>query len=210
MYARMLLPNGMLTAQPRDTAASRKTCTVVTGLAAPPSGMFVLTVSHSFPHRALVNPATHACGSLQLQRTFTFRPRGDAHACTRHLHCGALAARAALRAALDCRAARGGPLPAAALWEVASALVDGLAYDVEALAVDLETAAVQQAADKHSLQALERELEKNNATAGAEQLRKPEVEEVCTLPHAPVATHGSTNSMPRRAVSPRMRHRRGC
>lgn len=192
MYARMLLPNGMLTSQPRDTAASRKNCTVVTGLAAPPSGLFVLTVSHAFPHRALVNPGTHACGSLQLQRTFTFRPRGDAASCTRHLHCGALAARAALRAALDLRAACGVPLPAVALWEVASALAEGLAYDVEALAVDLETTAVQRAADKQSLQALERELEKNNTAAAAEQLRKPEVEEVCTLPlHSPVALNMS-------------------
>lgn len=181
MYARPLLPNGMLTAQPRDTSAGRKRCTVTTGLAAAPGGLYLLSVAQAVPHRALVNPSSHACGALQLRRTFTWRPRGDAAASTRQLHCGALALRAALRAAAACRG--NAPLPAAAVWEVASAAVDGLAADFEALAADLERAAVEQAAGKEHLQAIERELERNNAAAAAEELRKVEVEEVRDAPH---------------------------
>lgn len=211
MFARPLLPNGMVTAQTRDLGDGRNSCTYVTALATAPGGLLLATIAHSLPHRSLSNPAAVGCGTLQLRRSFTFRPAGDTRACTRHLHPGALALRAALRAAIT-RSAAAAALPAAAVWEVAAAVVEGLAYDFEALAVDLETAAVQQAAGKEALQAMEKELEKNNSAAGAGELRNPEVEQVrapwrfrpspnagepCTQVHCPVVAECPPAARPR-------------
>eukprot|EP00892_Ulva_mutabilis_P009401 jgi/Ulvmu1/6833/UM031_0037.1 len=184
MPARPLLPHGMLSAQPRPNDQARAITTFATGLATAPGGLFIATVAHSMPHRSISNPGSHRCGMLQLRRTFTFRPPGDAHACTRQLCPAAPALRAALRAALRRRRGAAAPLPAAAVWEAAAAVVEGLACDFEALAVDLETAAVEKAAGKEELQALERELEKSNAAAAAEALRKPEVEQAVLARHA--------------------------